>query len=112
MCAVLLGVVRGRLLEYMESISAGRDWDEDRGSAEVMFEGWEVTAGCVCVFEEPPPNTRLKKPGLSLGAGAASWVPNNDFRVPTVGAGAVASWYTGTVGRSRSVLAALTNSCA
>ena len=24
MCALLLGVVRGRLLEYMESISAGR----------------------------------------------------------------------------------------
>ena len=44
MCALLLGVVRGRLLEYIESISAGRGCDAG-DSLGTAFEASEVGAG-------------------------------------------------------------------
>ena len=74
------------------------------------YDALDVFESGGCDFEEPPPNTRRKKPGFSLGA-AAVCVGKNGFRVFTLGLGADGSCNDGTGGRSRKVLA-FTNSCA
>jgi hypothetical protein len=106
----VFGVVRGRVWEYIELTSAVcclvRAGDE---SICDVFETFEVVDTCGCDLEEPPPNTRLKNPGL--GATGAAGEGDGAPREATVGEGADGSCHEGTGGKSRNVLA-LTNSCA
>ena len=131
---LVLGVVRGRLDEYIELTSAvcsllGGGIDSVCGA----FDSVEVFDGCACGFADPPPKTRRKKPGLELDEAAAVVVgvvvvaavvivapadavdrgcgENNGLLVTTPGEGVSESCPEGTGGRSRNLLA-LTNSSA
>jgi hypothetical protein len=112
MLLLLFGVVRGRVWEYMESMSGNVCFPEAGDSMGEECDALDVLESCGCDLDElPPPNTRLKKPGLSLGVGAGDCDGNKAFRVLMLGLGADGSCNDGTGGRSRNVLA-LTNSCA
>lgn len=111
MWPLLLGVVRGRVWEKTESTSEARCSVElNMESGRVLF-ALLVELDCCGEALEPPPKTRLKKPGFCCGVVAGVCVGNSGLRVETVGEGAGGSWNEGTMGNSRSVLA-LTNSCA
>jgi hypothetical protein len=112
MWLLLLGVVRGRVWEYMESMSGNVCFPEAGDSMGEEYDALDVLERGGCDLDEPPPpNTRLKKPGFSLGAGAGDCAGKKPLRVLMLGLGAVESCIAGTGGRSRRVLA-LTNSCA
>lgn len=105
----LLGVVRGRAAEYMELTSAG--WGLLETGAEFSCDELgpaEAADSCGVDLEEPPPNTRRKKPGFGA---AGAWGGNSGLREATDGDGAEGSCHDGTGGSSRKALA-LTNSWA
>jgi hypothetical protein len=96
----------------MESMSGKGCLAEAGDSRGEEYDALELLDSCGWLLDEPPPKTRLKNPGFSLGTAAGVCDGKRDLRVLILGLGADdGSCNDGTGGRSRRVLA-LTNSCA